>query len=153
MKSYVLNIIIAAILVSITGSAFDPKKANGKIIRILSGILLTTTILSPFKNISFRGISDWLNDISLDANAYVYEGKITANEQTSAIIKEYTEAYILDKAKNMGLDISVEVELSENDSVPCGITLSGEISPYEKSVLCDYLEDTLGITRENQKWK
>ena len=49
--------------------------------------------------------------------------------------------------------IAVEVELDDNNhSIPCGITIDGSVSPYIKEVMGDYIEQTLGITRENQRW-
>ena len=54
----------------------------------------------------------------------------------------------------MGLKIGVEVELDEAKySVPSGVIFTGSVSPYAKEVLSTYVEDNLGIVRENQKWK
>ena len=153
MRAYILKIIASAIISAVVCSSFDSKKATGKILRILTGILMITIILSPLKTLSFYGISDHLDSISTDAQAYVEEGKLVTQTHTSALIKEHTEAYILDKAINMGLDVAVEVELNETDSIPCGITISGDVAPYEKGVLCEFIEDTLGIAREHQTWK
>lgn len=153
MRTYILQIIISSITSAVICSVFDNKKAHGKIIRILTGILMTVTVLSPLKTLSFYGVSDFFQQISADGQAYVEMGKTATQTNTAAIIKEHTEAYILDKASNMGLDVAVEVELNENNSVPCGITVSGEFSPYEKGVLSDYIEEMLGIAREHQIWK
>jgi hypothetical protein len=59
----------------------------------------------------------------------------------------------VDKAKAMGLDILVEVHLDDDNSIPCEVTLSGNLAPFEKSVLCDFIEDNLAITKEHQQWK
>ena len=153
MREYILKIIIASIVAGILCSLFDPKSSHGKIVKILTGILLTVTVLSPLKNISFRGLSDYIDEISSDAKVYVEEGLRDTETETAAIIKQQTETYILDKAKTMGLVVAVEVVLDENNSVPCGVVISGEAAPYEKSVLSDHIEDTLGISREYQQWK
>ena len=153
MKEYVLSIIISAIISGIVSSFFDRNKSSGKIMHILTGILMTITVISPLKKITFSEFSNYFDNISATAGIYANEGKSINQENTAAIIKQSTEAYILDKAKNMGLDISVEVELNENNSVPCGIMISGDVAPYERDILCDYIYDTLGITRENQQWK
>ena len=152
MKSYILSIVIAAIICSISTSLLDGQKSAGKIARILSGVLMTVVLLTPLKRFSFELIPSYLDDITADAQAYVDEGKLSAQQDTAALIKEHTEAYILDKAKTMCLDISVEVHLDDYNSIPCGVTLSGKLAPYEKSVLCNYIEQTLGITEEYQQW-
>jgi len=58
----------------------------------------------------------------------------------------------LDKANQMGLDISVEVSLGEDDMIPNGIAITGTVSPYAKEVMETFMEDTLGIAKENQQW-
>ena len=153
MKSYILSIVIAAIICSISTSLLDRQKSAGKIIRILSGVLMTVVLLTPLKNFSLSVIPSYLDDISADAQSYVDEGKLSAQHHATAIIKERTEAYILDKAKTMGLDIAVEVQLDDNNSIPCGVILSGNYAPFEKGVLCNFIVQTLGITEEYQQWK
>jgi hypothetical protein len=69
------------------------------------------------------------------------------------IIKSKTEAYILNEARKMELDITVEVELSDADPpAPCRVFIKGTASPYKKTVLGRYISDNLGIPQENQQW-
>ena len=153
MRDYILSIVASGIICAITNSLLSSKTATGKIIKMLSGILVCITVISPVTKISFSHIENYFDDLSLKADQYVSDGTDEAERYMSAIIKSQTEAYILDKAKNMGLDISVEVELDEsNNSVPCGITINGAVSPYIKEVMADYIESRIGITRENQTW-
>ena len=54
----------------------------------------------------------------------------------------------------MDLQIAVEVELDgHNGNIPCGVVISGSVSPYGQTQLGGYIEDTLGIAKENQIWK
>ncbi len=153
IRKYLVGIVAAAIFCSVAKALQDGKSAIGRIVQMLGGILLAVTILSPVLNISFEGITDYFDDLSANAQAYVDEGKYASQESVNAIIKERTEAYILDKANRMGLQIAVEVELDASDnSIPCGVVFTGSVSPYAKEILCGYVEDNLGITRENQKW-
>ena len=70
-----------------------------------------------------------------------------------AIIKEETEAYILDKAASLGVTLSVEV-MVEDGNVPrlSGVQLSGQVSPYARQQLSTWISNDLGISKENQKW-
>ena len=53
----------------------------------------------------------------------------------------------------MDLDISVEVVLdAANDQIPSTVAIIGNVTPYAKETLSNYIENTLGIRRENQKW-
>jgi len=153
MKNYIFSIITAAIVCGIVKGFLSEKTTIGRIGGMLCGIYMVITIIAPLKDISFSGIGSYLNGLTTDADAYVQEGKHAAEIQMRDIIKTQTEAYILDKANRMGLEISVEVELDvNNSSVPCGTVVNGAISPYAKEVLSSYIEDNLGISKEKQRW-
>lgn len=152
MKNYVISIIVAGIICAIADLLLDNKTATGKIAKILTGILMCVTVLTPLTNISFKYISNYFDSLSVHADNYVEDGKASAQISINGIIKSQTEAYILDKAESMGLDVAVEVELDDDNSVPCGVTIAGEASPYAKGLMASYIEETIGITRENQRW-
>ncbi len=153
MKSYILSIVIAAMICAATNILLPPKSSAGQIVKLLSGILLLLTVISPLTNISFQYISDYLQGISTSADCFVEEGQATAQEEINKIIKGKTEAYILDKAKQMGLQIAVEVALDEdNHSIPSVVKVTGSLSPYSKEILSGYIENTLGIAKEKQIW-
>ena len=153
MKSYILSIIVAAIFCAVICVLLPPKTSTGKITRLLSGILLIVTITSPLSNVSFRNITDYIKGLSISADAYTEEGSSVARAQMDSIIKSQTEAYILDKASKMGLQIAVEVALDENNhSIPCSVTISGSYSPYTKEILSGYITNSLGIAKEKQIW-
>jgi len=154
MKDYVLSIIVAGVVCAITQSLLNKRTAVGKILRILTGILMVITVISPIADIRFLNITDYIDGLSLEVDAYVADGKTMAQESIGGIIKSQVEAYILDKATNMNLELAVEVELDDsNNSVPCGVTINGDASPYAKQVLQTYIAETLGIAKEKQMWK
>ena len=153
IKAYVFRIVIAAIVCGIASSLLKEKTASGKIVNLLCGIIMAITILSPVVSISFKKITSYYSSISYDAAQYVNDGKMAAQESIADIIKSQTEAYILDKANSLGLQISVEVELDDsNNSVPCGAVITGAVSPYAKGSLEAYMQEQLGIPKENQQW-
>lgn len=152
MREYILQIIAVSTIATIVCNLTNSFGVNGKLIRILTGIMIAIVVLFPFKSFSFSGISRYFDAISAEADIYIDEGKSKSQFNKSEIIKEKTEAYILDKANDMGLDIVVEVELNEEDSVPCGLKISGNIAPYYRGILCQYIEQYLGISKEYQQW-
>lgn len=153
MKAYILSIVTAAIICGIARGILDEKSTAGKMSILLSGLLMAITLISPLKDISFRDVTAYFEGISSQANVYVQEGSDAALNNMRGIIKTKTEAYILDKADRMGLEIAVEVELDgSNDKVPSGVVINGDISPYYKRVLSAYIENNLGITKEHQQW-
>ncbi len=154
IKGYILSIIAAAILCAVISGLVEQKTATGQLIRLLGGILMAITVIAPITSIRFTNITDYLNDLTVSANVYVEQGTVAAQESIGGIIKSQTQAYILDKANRMGLEIAVEVELDDsNDQSPSGVTITGALSPYAKEILSSYITDTLGIAKENQQWK
>ena len=154
MKEYVLRVVAAAIVCAVVRGFLGKKTATGRITVILCGVFMAATVITPLGNISFSGVSDFWDDLSADAKKYVTEGTTDAEKQRLDIIKSQCEAYILDKANRMGLQIAVEVELDGyNENIPCGAVISGNVSPYAREQLGAYIEDTLGIAKEKQEWK
>lgn len=78
-------------------------------------------------------------------------GENLARDSMADIIKEETEAYILDKAADLHANLHVEVTVGE-DSLPMAVTLSGEASPYARRQIQAIIANDLGISKENQKW-
>lgn len=154
MKEYVLSVVAAAIVCAVVRVFLNKKTAIGHISGLLSGILMAITVLAPLGNITFNGISEFWDDLSGDAEKYVLQGAFIAENEKADIIKDQSEAYILDKANRMGLQITVEVELDgQNGNIPHSVVVSGNVSPYAQMQLGSYMEQNLGIAKENQKWK
>ncbi len=153
IREYLLRIAAAALICSILTAITGKKGTLGTVVKLVSGLLLTLTVVSPWTAVRFDGILDFAGDISADADAAAASGENAALEAYSAIIKEETEAYILDKADSLGAELTVNV-LLEGDSppVPVSVELGGSISPYGKQVLSNLIEEELGIGQEDQIW-
>ena len=86
-----------------------------------------------------------------DAEDAAAMGENLARDSMADIIKEETEAYILDKAADLHANLHVEVIVGE-DNLPTAVTLSGEASPYARRQIQAIIANDLGISKENQKW-
>ena len=153
MNSYVLSIISTALICCIIELLLSKETVVGQIARFLGRLLVVISLITPLKTISFQDLSEYLKTIQIDAAAYVENGKSNTYNQTTEIIKQKSEAYILDKANKMQCNINVDVKISEGDvPVPYQVEISGSISPYAKEVLSEFIEDSFGIAREMQQW-
>lgn len=153
MRAYILSIIATAIISAIIKTLVGKKSTTGKIAGLLCGIAIAIAVIKPLRDIKFYNIPSYLHSISLDADKYIQAGTDAAEKSVANSIKSQTEAYILDKAARMGLDISVEVELDGNcGNVPVGVMITGKLSPYAKEVLSSFLQNDLGIAKEKQQW-
>ena len=75
----------------------------------------------------------------------------TQTEAMASIIAEQTEAYILDKAGELGAEVTVRVETrTGGDGVP--VPWSAELTGARSEALASALETELGIPAERQVW-
>ena len=153
IKQYLLSVTAAAIICSIILHILDKKSIYYTIIKMLCGLFMAITMLSPIIHIQLSDFSTFFDDLQMEANAITADGITQSRNDAADIIKQEVEAYILDKASSMGLNIKVEITLSqESVPYPIGIHIQGDISPYAKQTLKRWLTDTIGIPEENQIW-
>ena len=151
MKGYILSVIAAAIICAVVRALLTEQSATGKVVRLLSGVLMAVTVISPLAHISFDRVGDYFDSISYQSDTYVAEGEAAAQESLAGVIKDQTESYILDKAEGYGASLSADVMLGADD-LPVSVRLAGRISPYGKLRLQELLETELGIGRGDQIW-
>lgn len=153
IRTYLLQITAAAMLCGIVTGILGKKGLLGTTVKLIAGVIMTLAVVSPWLDLRIDNFDSFLDGISLDASAAVAEGEISAANTMKTIIKERTQAYILDKAETLGTQVAVDVYLTDDAvPVPTGVRVSGKYSPYAKSVLSAYIADDLGINLEDQIW-
>lgn len=153
VRQYIIAIVAAAIICSVVRFLSGKESTPASVVRLLTGLLLSVTVIAPLAHINFTDIPDYIDDFSYASDAAIDAGSTFAAEKTSAIIKAKTEAYILDKAQVLGAQVAVEVNLStEAPYRPCSVMISGKVSPYTKQRLIAFIDQDLGIPEENQIW-
>ena len=153
MREYLLSLIAAALLISIVYAITDKKSSSFPIIKLICGLFITITALSPLTNINIPDISSYIGDTKFDANQLVDMGENATYESMAAIITENLESYILGVAEDMGTEIQVKIILDEEiPPSPCAVELSGNVSPYSKQRLREIIKTQLGISEDNQIW-
>ena len=150
---YLVSICACAIFCGILTRLLGSKGMLGTTMKVLCGIFMLLTVISPLVHIRLNKLSDISLEFKDDANRVVEQGSQSAKEMMSAIITEQTTAYILDKAQSLNAQLQVDLLLTQEDfPVPCSVKLSGNISPYAKSVLSNWIASNLGIPLEEQTW-
>ncbi len=154
VKQYIFSILAAAIICAIVNDFMGQKGANGKLIKMITGLFMSVTMLSPLVQLEIGDPDSYFGWITADAEAAVVSGQNMARESLGQVIKERTEAYILDKAAFWELNLTVEVTLSEMDPpVPRSVVLRGSASPYAKKQMSQWIANELGIAEDQQLWK
>lgn len=151
LREYLFSVICAALVCGIAQQLF--RGGSGELLRVICGAFLAVTVLAPIKDISWEEYLDKWPDYPEQADIIAARGASEANESITEIIKQETQAYILDKAAQLNADISVEVTLSEEElPVPASVSIRGKLLPQSRQRLQSILEEELGISREDQIW-
>lgn len=153
IAEYLLSVTGAAIISAVILRLLEGKGSAASIAKMLTGIFMAVTVIGPITQVRLSDALELLPDISADAQAAVSEGEASAKNALAESISSQLEAYILDKAAQLGVTLTVEVELSDDIiPTPARVRLKGNVSPYAKTRLQDILRSDLGIDKENQIW-
>lgn len=133
-----------------------PEGGVRRIMQLLCTAALTMAILSPIKEIDF--------DIYALETARLREAESAINESAEridgrlnrAVIEEQCEEYILDKAEELGANVSgvnVQAQWSlEGIWVPYSAEIDSPDIGSAKAALESVIENELGIPAERQMW-
>ena len=149
-REYVLSLTAAALLGGILLSCV-PEGSGRKILRLVCGILLTVTALKPLGQLRLPNLDALSGEYRQQAEAAVAMGKEMARLEAQEGICKALEAYILDKAAELGMDVTPEIFLDES-GIPVSIRLEGEISSELRQKMQTIITNDLEIPGEAQEW-
>lgn len=153
IREYLISVTAAALLCGILRSLTGEKGSTAGLMRLLCGIFLALTVIRPVKELTLKNFSLLPANLINDAQDVSNEGVDYARQAKARLIKERCEAYILDKARELGAEIRVDIAVSrDNDPVPVSCVITGDLSPYARNQLRTALEKDLGIPEEDQQW-
>ena len=153
MVPYLKSLICATIISAIVVNIFKKKTPIGHHIRLLVGIFLSITIISPLYKLEIPDFDIYKSSLDIEAQKIVGEGESLYEAQRRSIISQQLEAYILNKATELNADIRVAIKLSEEDTpTPVSVEIEGSVAPYDRIVLEKYIANEIGIPKERQMW-
>ena len=123
------------------------------LLKLLSGVFLTLTLISPFSDISLVDVSPFDLPFAADAREASKAGEYYAQNALANIIKQETQAYILDKASQLQLSVQVDVTVNNDPvPVPVKVCITGAVTQEQHKQLEQILTNDLNIAKENQTW-
>lgn len=151
LKQYLLSVITLALICAVVQTFQQgPSKT---LAQLVCGLILTVTVVKPFLHFDFSEAFDAVLSLPGDAQENAAEGEKMSREALADIIKEETEAYILDKAKELGAEISADIIVSDDDiPVPTAAVIRGTLTAHTRDFLEEVLCTKLGIAKENLTW-
>jgi len=150
VRSWLLGIV----LTSLAGGLARQLAPQGKeqaMVRLVSGLLLALAILRPLAGDGWDGLEIAAGSFTLQSQEQAEVYRKNQQDALSAIIAEKTEAYILDKANQLGLDCTVQISVAAGESgipLPVSATIRGAYSP----ALAECMEEEVGIPAQKQIW-
>lgn len=149
-KSYLYSIIVCVFVCGILSRVISDGRRNA-LLRLISGTVLAVVLLQPLSGIRLEELLHVPVQNRQAADGYIAEGQQIASQAQERIIEELCEAYILEKAKALGMNITVEISLDQ-DGCPVFAEMYGEAHPDAQLQLREILTEDLGIPKENQQW-
>lgn len=152
IANYILSLCCGAIICSIILSVGSSGGAGGSLRRMICGLFLAFLAISPLRDIDLGEFTEDIQAYTNEAEAAASAGIAQSEDAVAEVISRQAEAYILDKAAALSLELEVHVNVDEETMLPASAELSGNASPSQKQVLTDYIRETLGIEENDQQW-
>ena len=153
MEAYLIRLTAAAILGAVV-KRLAPKGGPGRAARLGAGLLVLITAFGPVADLDTLAAAEHLAQSAYADPLTTEELSRAGNTLLSGLISQEAEAYILDKAREAGLELQVTVKNRDLEGypVPWRVTLTGPISDSKKAVLAAAIAQDLGIPEERQEW-
>ncbi len=145
--------VIGASLICALADALMPPGAVRRVGKLACGLVLLAAVLSPLTRLDIADGQRWLEDYLASLDNREAELTETVNSQMKVIIEQEYAAYIVDKAAQLGLTCSVQVEcgLSEEGLyLPARARVSGTLTERERDQIVRLIGTDLGIPESEQ---
>ena len=153
VREYILSVICVGIICALVQMLVTGSGSVQSVVKFVSGIVLSVCVIAPVLDLEEVKWNTMFDSILAERQWIIEEGKDAAANELSQSLKEQTQAYILSKAGAMGMEVQVDVTVSDDElPVPETVRIVGSVSPYGKMRLSQYITAELGIEKENQKW-
>ena len=150
VRAWLTSVVLVSVLLSAAQSLIPPgtvRKAAG----FTGGLILLLVLLRPVLGADLEHLELDFDHYQAAVEERQEELADTQTEAMASIIAEQTEAYILDKAGELGLEVTVRVETrTEGNGIP--VPWSAELTGSWSQALASALETELGIPAERQVW-
>lgn len=151
LRAYLLSVTAAAVICGIVSRLLGKKGTPAALGNLMCGVFLTLAVMQPLSR--FRGSLNIPMEFSSKAEQAAALGQTEAKKAMASIIKEKSEAYILEKAARYQADLTVVVTVSDDEiPQPESVRLRGAVSPNIKALLQSIIAESLGIPKEKQVW-
>lgn len=151
-----LNAVIYTGIICGIALVITPDGRVKKALTIICGAAMCVALISPLADIDMSSYSEALAGFKLEAESFAEEGESYSKNLNRTIIEDECEAYILDKAKNLGVQLDeaevLAVWSEEGYWYPSEVSIKGSFSQTQRERLGSFIEAELGISTDKQQW-
>lgn len=156
LRSWIVGLCAGALICGIV-QAVAPKNGSGSALRLACGFMTVALLIGPLRSFDFEEYALRLGEIRAEGGQYASEAISGGEEQLKAVIEEGCEAYILDKAAELGIEnatvaVSAKITDGGNYPYPYSVELGGEAEGEQRKKLSSYIEGELGVPAGRQYW-
>ena len=156
IRAWIMGLTAAAFLAAIA-MALTPKGRPRAVVGLVTGLVTIVALVAPILEFDYAAYVRNVNDFAFSLESRNQEWEVSQERVTSLIIRERSEAYILDKAESLGLvGLDIEVATARNPAgwfTPYRVWIVGEVSAAQQRALSEFLNGTFGIPAERQYWE
>lgn len=155
VHNYIQTLVYSAVFCFLA-LALTPEGSGKKAVGIACAAAMMIAVISPVVSIDLSDYSKTLTEYKLKAEEYASSGKIESENLNRLYIQDKCQAYILDKAKEIGADIS-EVTVTaewttEGFWYPASCEIWYDCTDEQRAELEVFIGTQLGISKDEQKW-
>ena len=147
VRGWLMAVISVSLLCAIAG-ALMPQGAVRRVGRLVCGLVLLAAILCPLAGLDVEAGQRWLDGYLSGIDWEEARLREEINSQMKPIIEQEYAAYIVDKAAQLGLDCSAQVECRESEEglyLPGRAEVRGNLSEEDRAQLLRMISEDLGI--------
>lgn len=154
LRGWLLSVTAAAILCALADSLM-PKGPVKRVGGLVCALVLLAAVIRPVVRLEVGGASEWLQSRleQTDGQAHQLEGQV--DEQLKIIIQREYEAYIVDKAAQLGAVCQVRVECAPGEEglyFPRQVTVRGTLTQSQRQELAQCIQTELGVPPAGQTY-
>jgi len=155
IQTWILGLVGASFLGAIALTVC-PKGRVRAVVSLLAGLVTLLALIAPVLEFDFEAYAQNIVFSEAQLDDRIEEIQREQERLQTLIISEQSRTYIWDKAQSIGLpDLEIHVETRRSavgEIYPYRIRLIGDVDPYQRTALEEFMEQNFGITNERQQW-
>ena len=155
IRNWLMGITCASMVMAVA-EVLVPEGSIRRICRLAGGLMLLLAAINPVLKLEEGALSRALTEYRIAAQDY---GDVLVEKNNllyKTIIEEETAAYILDKAKELGISCSAEVIFAydeQGNPYPDRVNIFGQLTQPQKEQLSRIIETDLGVPPKHQRFE